>query len=305
MKRLTRVLGVAVLISALGTMPVYAGWEQQDNIWKYTTDEGKYIKNKWYQIGDYWYHFNKNGEMETGWIQLKKKWYYLDPATGTMRTGWFQDIDGKWYYLDTVKGSMIKNKRTPDGYYIGETGAYDAQLDTSHSGPGVNAETGKADVSLKGVIFPELIEFATANLQTDTWGIEGSQEAVMELGTKIVEELIAQGKAQEGDQVFYIDGNSITYAVEGIEKPLLKLVKNGDHYELYDYESIDKTMEPVLMAMCNLISSQPQEVYNAMYTAAQYDQTIMASGYYKNFGDSQIKYTRLDGYFFFSIRVVQ
>lgn len=305
MKKLTKIWGLAILVSILGTTPVYAEWEQHENTWKFTTEDGKYIKNKWYQDGEYWYHFNKNGEMETGWIQLKKKWYYLDPTTGTMRTGWFQDTDGKWYYLDKNKGSMIKNKRTPDGYYIGETGVYDPQLDTSHSGPGVNAETGKADVSLKGVVFPELTEFATANLQTEVWGVEGSQAAVEELNQKIAEELITQGKAESGERVFYIDGNSITYAIDGVDKPLLKLVKNGDHYELYDYESIDKTMESVLMAMCNLISSQPQEIYNAMYTAAQYDQTIMASGYYKNFGDGQIKYTRLDGYFFFSIRAAQ
>ncbi len=83
------------------------------------------------------------------------------------------------------------------------------------------------------------------------------------------------------------------------EKPLLKLLKNGDHYELYDYESIDKPMESALMAMCSIISSQPQLAYNAMYTAAQYDQTVMASGYYKSFGDSQIKYTILDKHFLF------
>lgn len=301
MRKLSRIIGTAALLSILGAFPAFAAWKQQGDIWKYTDEQGKYARNKWALIDGYWYHFNKDQEMETGWILLKKKWYYLDPATGTMRTGWFQDTDGKWYYLDDEKGNMLKNKRTPDGYYIGEDGYYDAQLDTNHSGPGVNAVTGAKENSLKGVVFPDLKEFATANLETSTWGVEGSQEALLSLGAVLAQELREEGKEVTGENLFYIDGTSIIFAVEGKEKPLLKLLKNGDHYELYDYESIDKPMESALMAMCSIISSQPQLAYNAMYTAAQYDQTVMASGYYKSFGDSQIKYTILDKHFYFSI----
>ena len=87
----------------------------------------------------------------------------------------------------------------------------------------------------------------------------------------MAEELKEQGIAVTGDTTIYMDGNSITFAIEGTDKPLLKLIKNEDHYELYDYASIDKNMEAPLLAMCSLISSQPQSIYNVLYTAAQYD----------------------------------
>ena len=50
-----------------------------------------------------------------------------DGNKGAMLTGW-QFIDGKWYYLEsniTSKyGAMYKNRRTPDGYYVGDDGAW-------------------------------------------------------------------------------------------------------------------------------------------------------------------------------------
>ena len=81
--------------------------------------------------------------MVTGWHydEADNKWYYLDPTTGQMATGW-KEIDGKWYYftaqnnaptytLDAASGrwiynhnegkplgSMYSNESTPDGYNV-------------------------------------------------------------------------------------------------------------------------------------------------------------------------------------------
>lgn len=43
--------------------------------------------------------------MKNGWISLGGNWYYLN-KNGVMQTGWLQDSNGNWYYLDST-GKMI------------------------------------------------------------------------------------------------------------------------------------------------------------------------------------------------------
>jgi glucan-binding YG repeat protein len=47
-----------------------------------------------------------------------------------MLTDW-QEIGGKWYYFETKAGSgqgrMYRNERTPDGFWVGEDGAWDGK----------------------------------------------------------------------------------------------------------------------------------------------------------------------------------
>ena len=128
--------------------------------------------------GNYWYCFDENGEMRTGWyLSDSGKWYYLtepdseddemagimeagwhfdnadsewyllDPTTGEMLVGWQmvngqwyylnpsvsqptwkQDAEGHWYYDETAGtrpyGAMYRNEMTPDGYRVGEDGAW-------------------------------------------------------------------------------------------------------------------------------------------------------------------------------------
>ena len=80
--------------------------------------------NRWYQI-------DANTGMKTGWHFDEagdRHWYYLNPISGEMLTGWRQ-IDGKWYYFAEVTGgppgSMYQNAQTPDGYRVGADGAWD------------------------------------------------------------------------------------------------------------------------------------------------------------------------------------
>ncbi|RHB48083.1 hypothetical protein DW886_04645 [Enterocloster aldenensis] len=100
-----------------------------------------------------WYYCNTEkegdyGKMATGWKldQGDGHWYYLDPVSGEMATGWKQ-MDGTWYYFSPVGegtytfdptkgkwtfgggngrplGSMYKNEVTPDGYLVGLDGAW-------------------------------------------------------------------------------------------------------------------------------------------------------------------------------------
>ena len=91
---------------------------------------------------------DENNGRETGWHldASDSCWYYLDPNTGAMLTGW-QLINGKWYFLAGVPGastwsfdeagdkwvynntdgsrpygSLYIDTLTPDGFYVGSDG---------------------------------------------------------------------------------------------------------------------------------------------------------------------------------------
>ena len=53
-----------------------------------------------------WFYYYK-GVLQKGWMMSSKSklWYWLDPETGVMATG-FQSIEGKWYYF-TESGDCI------------------------------------------------------------------------------------------------------------------------------------------------------------------------------------------------------
>jgi uncharacterized repeat protein (TIGR02543 family) len=119
----------------------------------YHVDEAGKLSYDWYLEGENtWYKLNKEpgdkfGAALTSWNHesMDSKWYFFDPATTKMLTGW-QKIDGKWFYFtkqneaqtyygsnhdrwiyDPSKpgkpyGSMYRNERTPDGYLVDENG---------------------------------------------------------------------------------------------------------------------------------------------------------------------------------------
>lgn len=279
MKKKLLIIGIATVISMSSVFSASATWIQEGNSWKYQESDTAYTTNKWLQVGDLWYHFDQNGIMQTGWLPIKKKWYYLDPANGHMRTGWIKDADEKWYYMDEKDGYMWKNRRTPDGYFVDSSGVYDVTKGNSkksvYSGPGAQLKSEKKVVLLKGVEFPPLSSFATENLTTDAWGTIGSIDSVNALNVMLPSPIETEN-------------GSLVYRANGEEK--LRLSKAGDKYEIADYGSIDSDMETVLMAMCYMISSTPQEIYDGIYTAAEYDQRVMRDDTYTNFGDSKILY---------------
>ena len=56
----------------------------------------------WLLLGNNWYLFDKDGIMLTKWQDKSGQTYYLDPSTGVMKTGWFEDkSDGEvnWYFF--------------------------------------------------------------------------------------------------------------------------------------------------------------------------------------------------------------
>ena len=71
-----------------------------------------------------WYYLDpETGIMQTGWQYLGNKWYYLR-SSGAMATGWY--LDGStWYYLDAQNGDMKTGWIYVDNtwYYLRSSGA--------------------------------------------------------------------------------------------------------------------------------------------------------------------------------------
>ena len=124
-------------------------WAKDLRGWWYQCANGKeYLKNGWFTINGSDYLFGSDGYMMTGWLRRDDGawvyansegalvggwvldesfdgayWYYLDPATKVMKTGWVAD-GGSWYYL-TGSGAMATGWVRDGGswYYLKDSGA--------------------------------------------------------------------------------------------------------------------------------------------------------------------------------------
>lgn len=108
-----------------------AGWQQDQHGKWYSYGDGNYPRDTWALIDGRYYRFNRHGYVRSGWFQdpMTTFWYYLDPFSGAMLTG-FQAIGGKIYYLDENKGStygvcLLNGPASINGsyYYFDATGA--------------------------------------------------------------------------------------------------------------------------------------------------------------------------------------
>lgn len=100
MKRLL-VLFMSATIAICSSMISFAGeWKQDSAGWWYQNDDGSYIKNDWLTLSDTdKYHFDQNGYMQTGLIEVNGIKYYL--------------------YED---GRLTYNWNTPEGYRVDNDG---------------------------------------------------------------------------------------------------------------------------------------------------------------------------------------
>ena len=137
------------------------GWCEYNNRWYYADKstgilvEGwKQINGKWYffnkymysnsiskitdENGDvYFYRFDENGAMVTGWYfsgvydedfgYVNGEWYYFDKSTGRSASGWTK-INNKWYYFDSYSSSSCPHLYTSSTFEArdgkGELGYY-------------------------------------------------------------------------------------------------------------------------------------------------------------------------------------
>jgi len=95
------------------------GWLETDGSWYYLNAKGEMEKGWLYKNG--WYYLGGDGSRKTDWVYVNGSWYYLDPESGKMRTGWLE-ADDEWYYLNS-KGEMEKGwLYTNAWYYMGSGG---------------------------------------------------------------------------------------------------------------------------------------------------------------------------------------
>lgn len=123
--------------SGPGTLKKTEGQWNKDSVgWWYRRGDGSYPKACWEQLpynGNLeWYHFDEKGYMQTGWFtDVDGNQYFLhdvsDGTMGKMVIGW-NKISGQWYYFNTqsdgTKGAMYRNRMTPDGYQVDESGRW-------------------------------------------------------------------------------------------------------------------------------------------------------------------------------------
>lgn len=82
-------------------------------------------------MGGSWYYMDAMGAAQIEWVNDGTGWFYMDPATAKMVTGWVHVANGdgedaplRWYYLD-AKGRMVTGWRYIGGswYWFDGSGA--------------------------------------------------------------------------------------------------------------------------------------------------------------------------------------
>lgn len=71
--------------------------------------DGTIQKFGWAEMDGSWFYYNHDG-LHKGWLLENGDWYYLDPETGMMQTG-FITLEGKTYYLNS-DGRMLTAPKT-------------------------------------------------------------------------------------------------------------------------------------------------------------------------------------------------
>ena len=106
-------------------------WRKQGEKWQFLREYGTPEKG-WLVYEKDWYYQSPVEElMETGWLNLQGKTYFLstenDSTLGHVLTGW-QWIDGYCYYFEEADqadyGVLFTGGRTRDGYYVDANGRW-------------------------------------------------------------------------------------------------------------------------------------------------------------------------------------
>lgn len=85
------------------------GWNLDATGWWYKDSESTYIKDDVFKIDGYYYIFNTDGYMLTGWQEIGDYWYYFD-GDGHMLLNTCALIDDLYCYFD-------KNGKWDEEYY--------------------------------------------------------------------------------------------------------------------------------------------------------------------------------------------
>ena len=98
-------------------------WLYQSSNWYAFKSSGAMIASDWLYDQGKWYYLSTSGAMKAStWVYDKGEWYYVSSSGAMLANDWVKD-NGKWYYLAS-SGKMLRNTYTPDGYYVGNSGAW-------------------------------------------------------------------------------------------------------------------------------------------------------------------------------------
>mgnify|MGYP000844404635 FL=1 len=98
-------------------------WLYQGSNWYAFKSSGAMIASDWLYDQGKWYYLSTSGAMKaSAWVYDKGEWYYVSSSGAMLANDWVKD-NGKWYYLAS-SGKMLRNTYTPDGYYVGNSGAW-------------------------------------------------------------------------------------------------------------------------------------------------------------------------------------
>ena len=106
-------------------------WRKQGEKWQFVREYGAPEKGWLVYKNDWYYQSPVEDLMETGWLNLQGKTYFLstenNASFGHVVTGW-QWIDGYCYYFEEVDqadyGVLFTGGRTKDGYYVDANGRW-------------------------------------------------------------------------------------------------------------------------------------------------------------------------------------
>ena len=102
---------------------VQNAWVKDKGTWYFMNNIGVMIASDWLYDQGKWYYLSTSGAMKAStWVYDKGEWYYLSSSGAMIANNWVKD-NGKWYYLAS-SGKMLRNTYTPDGYYVGNSGAW-------------------------------------------------------------------------------------------------------------------------------------------------------------------------------------
>lgn len=104
----------AMSLMLLPTFQAYAVTARQNTKGNFVQEEGN------------WRFKTAEGSKVEGWVVSNNEWYYLDSATGNLRSGWLRLSDGTTYFLYTIHdgnfGKLVTGWNWIDGYcYYFET----------------------------------------------------------------------------------------------------------------------------------------------------------------------------------------
>ena len=106
-------------------------WRKQGEKWQFVREHGAPEKGWLVYKNDWYYQSPVEDVMETGWLNLQGKTYFLstenNASFGHVVTGW-QWIDGYCYYFEEADqadyGVLFTGGRTKDGYYVDANGRW-------------------------------------------------------------------------------------------------------------------------------------------------------------------------------------